>query len=501
METPESTLSDHSQMKHSEVSSESSSVAGKNYWLSKQLYSSYCIILTILYFSQHHSWFFGNSVITSAITGSIWPFQIFALVGAKDKEFYSGIIPIAGTLLNLIMLVLVGYLSDVLKTRFGRRRPFILVGSIIMIVFLMAMAPFKDQSYSVASYIGYNIAYNFGQGMAAGAFSGIIPDIVPPEKVGIASGWLGVTWSLGSLVGVLISGRALNDYAAHPENTQFVTVNGIICGIFAFSSIIAVVFLWEDTQDSFEFKGTVMGFFKSLHLPVKTYYNFYWVLLARFFNCMGVSTIVGYLYYFVLNILGRANTMDYSLVYSVMIVFSIPSSIAGGYLADYFDTKKMVYVAALIQSVAISLYILITHHPSWAGMLVLVALFGVGYGFYQCVDWALALRVLPQKHIGKDMGVWHIAFNLPSVIAPPVVSAIFRIRQTDYNYTSLDAYYRDCYSIVFGIAAIYFLLATVLIYPLEVHKPEQKRKDEESVHHKDTKMTEFNNESATIETN
>ena len=46
--------------------------------------------------------------------------------------------------------------------------------------------------------------------------------------------------------------------------------------------------------------------------------------------------------------------------------------------------------------------------------------FGIGYGTYQAVDWALGTDVLPNKDTdaAKDLGVWHIAFVLPQSLRP-----------------------------------------------------------------------------------
>lgn len=46
-------------------------------------------------------------------------------------------------------------------------------------------------------------------------------------------------------------------------------------------------------------------------------------------------------------------------------------------------------------------------------------LFGLGYGAYTSVDWALALDVLPDKHYAaRDLGVWGFASTLPQTLAP-----------------------------------------------------------------------------------
>ena len=53
--------------------------------------------------------------------------------------------------------------------------------------------------------------------------------------------------------------------------------------------------------------------------------------------------------------------------------------------------------------------------------ILMGVVFGLGYGAYESVDWALASDVLPSiDDYAKDMGVWHVAMVFPQVIATPI---------------------------------------------------------------------------------
>nr|MBA3826945.1 hypothetical protein [Ktedonobacterales bacterium] len=46
------------------------------------------------------------------------------------------------------------------------------------------------------------------------------------------------------------------------------------------------------------------------------------------------------------------------------------------------------------------------------------AIFGLGYGAYVSVDWALVTDVLPNEdNYARDMGIWNIALTLPQVLS------------------------------------------------------------------------------------
>ena len=45
--------------------------------------------------------------------------------------------------------------------------------------------------------------------------------------------------------------------------------------------------------------------------------------------------------------------------------------------------------------------------------------FGLGYGAFIAVGWALAIDSVPQmRDVARDLGIWGMAAGLPSVIAP-----------------------------------------------------------------------------------
>jgi len=83
--------------------------------------------------------------------------------------------------------------------------------------------------------------------------------------------------------------------------------------------------------------------------------------------------------------------------------------------------------------------------------------FGLGFGAYQAVDWALACDVLPDREHGaaKDMALFHVSFTLPQVLAPAIAGQIlFNLNQLQGNLG---------YRVVFGTAAVWFFLATVFV--------------------------------------
>ena len=118
----------------------------------------------------------------------------------------------------------------------------------------------------------------------------------------------------------------------------------------------------------------------------------------------------------------------------------------------------MVYISSALQAIVPLIFIF---YAPFGLVVGLGLVFGLGYGAYQAVDWALASDVLPsQDDYAKDMGVWHVAFTFPQVIATPIAGFLldkFQAVGTRTGAPNLG------YTAIFTMATLYFILGTILV--------------------------------------
>src|SRR5919202_576102 len=81
-----------------------------------------------------------------ALIAIVIPNQIATIVGDANKEFYNGLIPPLGAIVSLVITPVAGALSDRSRSRFGRRRPYMVVGTLVNILFLVLIAGFGNGS-------------------------------------------------------------------------------------------------------------------------------------------------------------------------------------------------------------------------------------------------------------------------------------------------------------------------------------------------------------------
>src|SRR5690349_2441389 len=102
-----------------------------------------------------------------------------------------------GGFLAVTVPPIVGAWSDRLKTRFGRRRPIMVIGTLLALpglFLMMAAANYPDL------VLGYAIIQFFFNAAGA-AYAGVVPDVVPAQQFGKASGFLGTMTLFGIAAG------------------------------------------------------------------------------------------------------------------------------------------------------------------------------------------------------------------------------------------------------------------------------------------------------------
>lgn len=155
----------------------------------------------------------------------------------------------------------------------------------------------------------------------------------------------------------------------------------------------------------------------------------------------------------------QAAKMATSLFLLPLLVGATAAALVAGALSDRFGRKVMVYLAGAIQAAtAVGMIV----WPTMSAVVFLGFFFGLGYGAYQSVDFALAADVLPDAETrAKDLGVWNISATLASIAAPllagMLLDAFKAIGQAHLGSKRLG------YTVLFSCGTAVFVLSTVLV--------------------------------------
>ncbi|MEZ5118686.1 MAG: MFS transporter [Candidatus Nanopelagicales bacterium] len=365
------------------------------------------------------------------------------IAGADGKEVALAVVLGVGVIGSVIGNPLAGALSDRTTSRFGRRRPWMLGGAILGMVALFILP-------SMNTIIGLTILWLFIQfsvNASYAALTATIPDQVPVEQRGVASGWVGLAQTLGIVLGVaLVSFVVLG-----------LTSGTYLIAILFFLLVIPFMFILKDPKlDPADRPPFHLGtFVKGFWISPKQYPDFAWAWLARFLVALAISMSTLYLLFYLQDHLGFSSEeagQKQTILIALYAFGTMLTAVVGGAISDRSGKRKKFVVTSTIIVACAALLLAFTKEFNVA--VIAAVILGLGYGWYLAVDQALITQVLPAAvDRARDLGVINIANSLPQVLAPVIAAPIV---------TTLGGY-----PVLYVVTAIVGLAGAVAVLPIK----------------------------------
>jgi MFS family permease len=366
--------------------------------------------------------------------------KINSLVGIEQAPKSLGLIAAVGSLLAVAANPFFGKMSDRTSSRFGMRRPWMLIGLAggSLGTLVVAVAP----NVTVV-LVGWCVAQVFFNAMLA-AMVAVLPDQVPVDQRGLVAGILGVCLPIASVGGTfvvkLFSGHLLAMFLAP-------------CAIGGFFILLFAARLNDRRLGDVDRPPwSLREFASTFYVDPRRSPDFAWAFASRFLFLLAYGFLVTYQAYYLLEKIGSAEDDVPQQIFVATLVQStavVAASLIGGKLSDRTGRRKMfVLTASVVYGLAL---FMIAGADDLTGFLVGMAIGGLGFGIYTAVDLALVADVLPDRATAaKDLGVFNIAGALPFSLAPAIAPAILVIGSGSYGllYTVAGI------SAVLGAAAI-----------------------------------------------
>jgi MFS family permease len=361
------------------------------------------LTISMFWFATNFHW--------GALLLILLPGDMKTLAG-EHKAQMLGYVTGFGAIPALIVPLISGAMSDRCQRKEGRRKPFIATGVILNVIGLAMMASSVAVLKSLPIYFVSYAVVQIGSNIASGAYMGVIPDVVPKSEHGKASGFMALMSQIGTLFGAIGVGMLI------PSSAVLLRY-GLIGAILL---VGAMSYFGIKENQLKKVDPFYLGeYIRSLWISPKDHPNFAWVWFTRFLVMMGFYSIMPFVNYYLVDVVGIAQDKVDStapILLGLILVVSSITGIYGGLISDRIGRKRVVYLSNALITVVAPMFILC--HNLISALLV-GALFGLGYGAYISVDYALGTDVLPSKEdAGKDMAVWHIAMTLPQSIAAPI---------------------------------------------------------------------------------
>jgi len=346
--------------------------------------------------------------------GVLLPDQVQAIANAHrivDFSLVSGL----GAVVAIVVNPLAGALSDRTVSRFGRRRPWILGGSLLTAVALCLVGRLHTVPEIVAGWCLAQVGVNAMQaGLAA-----VVPDRVPVGQRGGVSGWIGIAQTV-SVVAAAALVTKISGYSGY-------LLLAVAVVALALPFVIGTADPPLPHADRARLSWRVVT---QCWWPARSWtHDFRWAWLTRFLLVLGNAMAVVYLLYFLRRIgfsaLYPGHTAEQGLVIllSLYAAAVVGTTVIAGRRSDRTGRRR--HSVAIAGGIMAAAALLVAAHPGWSALLIAAPVLGVGFGLYLSIDQALVTQVLPSAaERATSLGMISVASSAAQAGAPAIAAPV-----------------------------------------------------------------------------
>ncbi|MEO8229382.1 MAG: MFS transporter [Chloroflexota bacterium] len=382
------------------------------------------------------------------------PLQILPGI-TVGKGLAEAIIVNLGVLIAILVQPTVAALSDHTSSRLGRRKPYIIIGTLLDMVFLLGF-------YLAGAWIGILIFYcllQFSSNFAQGPFQGYMPDLVPAKQVGLASGLMGLMILLG--VG---GGAMLVAVAQRLGDARYVVF--AIMAVELVTMLLTVFRVREGRQgiprEGRSWLQVARGAWGTDILAER---SFVWLLGSRLFFLMTSTTLTAVAFFYMQDSFGlsRQGALDMAFLAGALIVaFGALATVPSGRLSERFGRKRMIHFSAVVGAIGMALLVFA---PSPGFALAFAVLVGVAAGTFLAVDWALMTDIIPKAESGRYMGISNVVTGSAGAIASAIGLILVDVGNGMFGVGGGPR-------LAFAVACSYYALGSLLLTQVDEHRRE-----------------------------
>ena len=390
--------------------------------------------------SRKEKWLYGSGDIGFSLTNTIMSVY-FALFLTEVVGVSAGVAAFAifiGATWDYINDPLVGYLSDRTRSRWGRRRPYLLFGALPFGLAFMLLWWQPPLTTVPALALYYAVAFSLFDTAASFVympFYALTPEITSDydERTSLTSTRMFFS-ILGSLIAFTVPLAIVG--AFNPENASRVLMMGVIFGL---ASAIPLWLAFWGTREREEFMHQPRsGFRESLRNSWRNR-PFMFGLMLFMFNGVTMSIIQVVLLYYIKHVIQRESQSD--LILGLIFVVAMLALPLWTWTSRHLN-KRWAYILG-IAFLAVVLLVLASLGPSTAMPLILAlcVMAGIGVSAMHVMPWAIlpdAIEYGELKTGKRNEGIFYSLITLAQKVATSlaVPAALLILQATGYQPNS-----------------------------------------------------------------
>jgi len=379
--------------------------------------------------------FLGISVIWPLFNSLIPPF----LEDLGLSALVVGFILTWDNLINMFVQPWVGARSDRTRSRWGRRKPWLMAGAPLAAVFFI-LVPFVRTNFALLALA--ILGTNIGMALFRSPTVAYLGDLYPAEQRSKANGVINLMGGVGGAI-ALFGGGAL-----FKLGVPLPFIVGALLLLIAIGVVLA--FVREPAAPATANEVTEPGVWDSLRdVSRGDNPNGMYILLAIFCWFIAWNAVEAFFTVYVRNVLGIAvgsGTQMLTAFAAMLILFAIPS----GLIATRIGRKPTIMVGLIGMTVGLILALVLTNTLQ---LLALLALMGGFWALVNINSLPMVYDVGGNHSIGALTGLYYFASSLAAITGPIVAGGLI-------DLTSHRA--------IWPFAAVFMLLALLMMSRIKV---------------------------------
>lgn len=354
----------------------------------------------------------------------------------------STIIGFIMTLDNYLALFIqpaVGFYSDKIHTRFGRRMPFIMVGMPLAAVFTF-MIPMAG---SMVTLIAALLLMNLSMSIYRSPVIALMPDITAPPHRSKANSIINFMGGIGSLMAYLIGGRLYDINETYPFFLSALLIAFSFSVLFVKIKESRDVLAYEQAEEK---RNLLQGVQVAMRDKNSAFLLF--AICSWFIAYNGVETFFTRYSTIHLGITASAATATLAFIPLSFLVFAIPAGIVGTKIG-----KRSTILIGVATATAV-LFAASFLRPETAGVLLILRglflLMGFAWASININSYPLVADMSPLGLLGTFTGVYYLFSSIANIVSPPLLG--FLIDRLGYDVLFLYG------AFFFGLALIFMLM-------------------------------------------
>lgn len=370
-------------------------------------------------------------------------------------ETLTGAIMAADNVLAIFLLPLFGALSDKTDTRFGRRMPFIVTGTVLAVIFLMLL-PIADREVNVVLFIVSLFALLVSMGLYRSPAVALMPDLTPNKLRSKGNAIINLMGAVGGVY-TLVMIKLLVGKGDRPDYMPlFVSVAALMVisvGILVITisekkvktKVAAEIKAYEDstglkveTEDTIEEEQLLeaeknssdgnMGKTVKMQMPPEVKRSMAFLLASIFlwFTAYNAVTTAFSRYTKVVWHLEGGGFADCLMVATVAAILSY---VPIGNLAGRIGRKKTILVGIVLMSICYFAAIFVGQYHGLVN--VAFAVIGIGWAAINVNSYPMIVEMSKGSDIGKFTGTYY-TFSMAAQILTPILSG-FLLENVSYR--------------------------------------------------------------------